>query len=331
MKHILFASLLLLTVLKGYGQIDMSDSTVQVIGYWDKNEKQSYVITSENIKIQGADTVSRELYRYTVDVTVTDSAANSYTIDWFYRDYEYTYTETGDVMKMLNSLTDNMTVTIKTDELGVFQEVVNWKEIRNHIRKAMRTLKQNVDTLLQPAIQGKLSEPGKSAAQIPDSVYAMFERGLGQVETMFSTKENIEAAAIQEIQQFYTFHGAQYKLWEEYSATMKGPNVLGGEPFDVTTTVWLDEITPGDNDYVIRAKQKIDPQQLREATYSFMVKTAKAMGVAPPSPDDIPPMKNETSTASLIHGSGWVVYSVMTTEVTAEGRTNIKETTIDMQ
>ena len=33
------------------GQINMADSTVQVIGYWKNNEKESYTITFEKYKI----------------------------------------------------------------------------------------------------------------------------------------------------------------------------------------------------------------------------------------------------------------------------------------
>lgn len=41
--------------------------------------------------------------------------------------------------------------------------------------------------------------------------------------------------------------------------------------------------------------------------------------------------KNETLTVSHIHNSGWVIYSVTTTEITAEGRIDIMKTTITMQ
>ena len=30
-----------------FGQINMNDSTAQVIGYWDMKEKQTYIITRE--------------------------------------------------------------------------------------------------------------------------------------------------------------------------------------------------------------------------------------------------------------------------------------------
>ncbi|MBW7467522.1 hypothetical protein ABID22_002965 [Pontibacter aydingkolensis] len=44
MKQLLLTTLTLLISFTAFGQINLQDSTVQVIGYWDKNETQSYVI-----------------------------------------------------------------------------------------------------------------------------------------------------------------------------------------------------------------------------------------------------------------------------------------------
>lgn len=52
-----------LTTFTTFGQIHLEDSTVQVIGFWDKNEKQNYAVSLEKIKIKGADTTSREMIK----------------------------------------------------------------------------------------------------------------------------------------------------------------------------------------------------------------------------------------------------------------------------
>ena len=66
-----------------FGQISVKDSTVQVIGYWAKQETQSYNISYNKFKIKSKDTISRELMNYEVDIKIIDSTANSYTIEWF--------------------------------------------------------------------------------------------------------------------------------------------------------------------------------------------------------------------------------------------------------
>jgi len=41
--------------------------------------------------------------------------------------------------------------------------------------------------------------------------------------------------------------------------------------------------------------------------------------------------KNETLTASMIQGTGWVIYSVQTTTVTLDNITNIEERIIQLK
>ena len=81
-KLLLFGTLFLLSSTL-FGQIHIQDSMVQVIGYWSKQDTQSYAISYEKIKIKNKDTISRELMNYEVDITILDSTANSYTKEWF--------------------------------------------------------------------------------------------------------------------------------------------------------------------------------------------------------------------------------------------------------
>ncbi len=300
--------ILLLTILlsvNAFSQINMADSTAQVIGYWDMNEKQTYIITQEKFKINETDTTSREFYKYEVDMTIVDSTANSYVIDWFYHDYDIHSDK--ELIQKLSSLTEDMTVRIRTDEFGAFQEVINWKEVRDYILKATKMLK-------------------KETKGIPN-----MDKFIQQFEGMYSTKQSIELGAVNEMQQYYTFHGGKYELGEEYKADMQAANLYGGNPFDMKVTVWLDELNPDDNNFIIRMQKSIDSEQLTNATFDYLVNMAETMKTAVPKREDIPPLINDTWTASRIHGSGWIIYSVETKEVTAEGTTNVEERIIEIK
>lgn len=305
MRQLFFIGFALLLIIKTYGQINMNDSTVQVIGYWDKNEKQTYIVTNESYKVKDSDTTSRESYKYAVDITIVDSTADSYTIDWFYHDYDIK--ADNELIKKLSSIAEDMTVTILTDGLGAFKEVKNWKDIRDFILKGTKILK-------------------KETKDIPN-----IDKVIKQMEDMYSTKESIEAAAIKEIQQFYTYHGGKYKLGEEISASMKVANLYGGEPFDTEVTLWLDEINTEDNNSIIRMQQIVNSEQLTKTTFDYLTKMSETMKVPGPKWDGFPPLKNETWTSSRIHNAGWVIYSIETQEVSAEGVTNVKENIIELQ
>lgn len=286
------------------GQINANDSSVQVIGYWEKGEKQSYVITTEKYKIKNNDTTSRNFLKYNVDIQIIDSTADSYTIDWLYKNYEYR-TE-NPIMKKLSSLMEDMIITIKTNKLGVFQEVENWQEIKNYILKSTKMLSSEL----------------KNVPEI--------DKVIANIESLYNTKEAIEASAIREIQQFHTYHGAKYKLNEEYKATVKVLNIYGGEPFDSNINVWLDEYNSEENNYVIRMSQSVDSKQLLDASVDYITKMAKTMGSPAPDTSRLTSLENTTNTASRIHGSGWVIYSIETKEVKSDGNTTVEETIIEL-
>jgi hypothetical protein len=305
MKKALVTALFIATGLTTFGQINMADSTAQVITYWEKGDKQNYTVTTEKIKIKGADTTSRDIMTYDVEVTVLDQTDKSYTVEWWYKNLKIN--SANPIIQKLMSITNDMKVVFKTDELGTFTEVVNWKEGRDFIQKAIKSL-------------------SKEFAAIPE-----MDNVLKQFAATYSSKEAIESTAIKDIQQFHSFHGAKYKLGEVLEGQTKVPNLLGTEPFDSDFTISLDEINEADDNVVIRFSQEVNKEQLTNATFDYLTKMSKTMKAALPKREDLKELKNETLLASRIHGTGWVIYSVQITTVTSDDITSIKERTIELQ
>lgn len=288
-----------------FGQINMVDSTVQTIGYWNKNETQSYVITIDKYKINHLDTTSHETFKYDVDILVKDSTADSYILEWKYKNYEVK--TDNEIMKKIMSMSQDMSVIVKTDELGAFKEVVNWKEVRNYMKN----------------LTSQLSKEYKDAPTLVKLIK--------QVENTYNNKETIESSTINEIQQFLSFHGGKYKLGEVYEGNLKTHNMYGGEPFDNEFSMSLDTIQIEDNNYILRLNQSVNSEQLLEATYNYMKLSMKTMGLPEPNKNDIKGITNQTDLASRIHGTGWIIYSIQTKTVSSDKTTNIEETIIEIK
>lgn len=287
------------------GQINLEDSTVQVIGFWDNRERQNYSVSLEKIKVKGADTTAREKIMYDVEITIKDSTSTSYSVEWHYKNFT-TNTE-NKISQKIMSLAQDMKVLIRTDEFGAVKEVMNWEEVRNYIKIGTNELRKEY----------------KNIPKMDDVIT--------QIENTYSTKAAIESHAIMDAQQFYNFHGAKYKLGELLEGQLKSPNIYGPEPFDTEITVYLDEINPDNNNYILRSTQRVNSDQLAEATFGYLVKLSKTMGVPEPTRDDLKDITNETLTASRIHGSGWVVYSILTKTITADDISNIEERIIEIK
>jgi hypothetical protein len=286
-------------------QINMADSTVQVVGYWSINDTQSYDITYEKYKIKEGDTTSREFIKYEVDITIKDSTANSYIIDWFYKNYEI---ETDNpIVQNLMKIAEDLHVQIKTDEFGAIQEVLNWEEVRDYIQKATKILK-------------------KELKKVPNR-----DQIIAQVMGVYMSKEAIEGNAIKDALQFYTFHGGAYTLNEKLTGEMQLLNNYGGDPFDTDLTVSLDEIDEEAGTSVIRMYQEVNSEQLTDATYGYLQKLG-TLGDQLPSREEFPALTNKIWTASRIHAAtGWTTFSLENKEVQAEGTINIEERIIQIK
>lgn len=304
-KTILFLSLILCFSIDIVGQINMQDSSVQVVGYWNKNEMQSYTITDEKYKVQNGDTTAREFYKYDVDITIIDSTANSYTIEWKYKNFDVKADN-----KLIEKLSKDVRLTkaiFKTNELGTFQELVNWKEISDEVKRLISAVEQeyknvpNIDKLFQ------------------------------QMLTIYSSKEAIENNAINEIQQFYSFHGGKYKIGEDIQTSIKTPNNYGGEPIDSEVEIWLDELNPDDENYILRMSQIADSTQLLNATYDYLSKMSSTLGVESIKKDDLPAIKHQTLTASRMHNTGWLVYSIVDKLIESDNIQKIEQQIIEIK
>lgn len=303
-KLLIFGTLFLLSS-SLFGQISIKDSTVQVIGYWTKHETQSYDITYEKFKIKSKDTISRELIKYEIDIKIIDSTENSYTIEWFYKNYSID-TE-NELVRKLTSIANDISVKIKTDEFGAFIEVINWEEVRDYLTKITETLKNELK-------------------DVPN-----YEEIIANVMNIYSTKESIEANAIKDALQFYKFHGVKYNLGEELTVKLETSNNYGGKRFETDLRYSLDEINEADGNSILRSNEVINSEQLTDATYNYLKKLGTFGDKFPPR-NEFPSLTNETNTASRIHGeSGWVIYSIETKEITAEETTNIEERIIEIK
>jgi hypothetical protein len=303
-KLLVFGTIFLLSS-NLFGQISVKDSTVQVIGYWSKLDTQSYDVTYEKYKVKSKDTISRELMKYEVDIKVIDSTENSYIIEWFYKNYSID-TE-NELVRKLTSITNDISVKIKTDEYGAFIEVVNWQEVSDYLAKITETLKNELK-------------------DVPNH-----EKIIANVMNIYSSKESIEANAIKDALQFYKFHGVKYKLGEELTGKLETSNNYGGKPFETDVQYSLDEINETDGNSILRSNEVINSEELTDVTYNYLKKSGTFGDKFPPR-NKFPSLTNETNTVSRIHGeTGWIIYSIETKTITAEETTNIEERIMEIK
>ena len=303
----LFFAVIVLTICVSsthcFSQINQADSTVQVVGYWSKNDKESFLYTSDKYTVVGSDTTNRKITKTEIDITVLDSTATSYTIEWLYKNIKSNSTDPFELK--FYPLMQNTKVIIKTDEMGSFVEVVNVKELQEFGKHMVELLKKNL----------KGVSDGEAMAN------ALLSR--------FESKESIEHNMIDEIYQFYMFHGGKYKLDEPVKIDLELPNVSGGKPIDAQVVIMVTEINAAEDTYVIRSSQIVDKAQATEATFQYLRQMNELDDNF--TRDQMPDVVIQETIGARMHGSGWATYTVKTKSVATDNTTDVEEWTIELQ
>ncbi len=305
MKNVFVIVLLIGVGSVSYCQVNAQDSSMQVVGYWSIGEAQSYMISNERYKVKEGDTTDQELIKYDVDITIRDSTASSYLIEWVYKGYQI---EGGSAFtKKMMSICEDIPILLRTDEFGGIQGVENWEQIRDAISRSADVLQNEFK-------------------DIPN-----IDVVVNSLKGLFESKEIIESRAIDEVRQFYSYHGGAYTLGEQLSGAMKVVNLYGGEPFDANMNVVLDEISEEDNYGTFRMSQTIAPDQIADASYEYLVKLMADMDGPKLNRADIPEVENRIVDVTSIHGTGWPLYSVQSKIVQGEGVLRFHQTTIELK
>ncbi len=287
-------------------QINKADSTVQVIAYWSKGEKQIFDLEKTKYKVKGTDTTKTSVINCRVAVTVLDSTANSYTIEW-----KYLYcksSENNELYQKLNDLSKDIKFIYKISELGEFVELINWEEISAFYRKVFKKIFNDI-----PSDKPEI------------------EQLLKNLEAKFCSREYIESAAIKDIQQFHFFHGIKVKLGEEITNKIPIPFPLTGSEIPTDLTLFLDEIIEEEDNYIIRCRQIFDSEALKKVMGDYIDSLTKSMGAKKDfefSKDT--KVSGDIYTSALIHDSGWLVYGIHTTTMDMESSKTIEENTIEI-
>lgn len=284
-----------------FAQINMEDSTAQVVAYWSIGDKQEYSISLQKTKLEGADTVENTLTTYDVVITVVDSASSYYLIEWHYKNYRVN--SSNALENEIASLSEDIKVLIETDEFGAILGVKNWKEVGNYIRKSTQKLRQGYGEQDQ------------------------MQQVLAQLEQTFTSQQGVEAAAILDARQFHNYHGGRYTLGQPVTATMQVPNMLDQtKSLDCEITVLLDEIDLEEGNFIIRSTQEVNSAQLTEMTFAYLKSLSPV-----PSIEEMVAVTNITTAASRIHESGWIIYSIQTKVVEAQQSATIEERIIEIK
>jgi hypothetical protein len=277
----------------------MADTSVQVVSYWDLNEVKEYKISNTKFKIQDKDTVSKYFSESTIQVNIIDSTENSYTLEWKVKSKNV---DTEDIiLKKLATCQTVFRYIYKVDECGRFIELINWQEIKDDFEQAFFKLKLELQT-------------------VPN-----IDMIVDQMEAMYRSRQTIETLTLMDLYLFHYFHGKKYNFNKDINTNIKIPNNFGDKAFDANTSIYIKEINPEKDYYVLDMHQYIDVQQLTNCTYDYITKSIGKEELKLLK-DNFPKLTNKIHINSKISSSsGWPKDCIQTKTIISDTHTNIEE------
>ncbi|HMK05364.1 MAG TPA: hypothetical protein VK489_14275 [Ferruginibacter sp.] len=228
----------------------ITDTSATCIAFWKNGEQRILEISHGKEKYDSSILKSKTRISYEAHLKILDSTANGFTIEWIYKNFRSPGLNEQS-RNITNSIMEGLKLLYKTNDVGSFSELLNWKEVRDF---AFGTIEGSIN-----------NEPGNKTAI----------DALNQVKAMFQTKENIEAVLIREIQLYHTPYGSEYSRRGE-SVSTELPNVTGGAPFPATITVKLNEINVLKDYCIVSLNQVIDKEKAGSMIVDLLNKLAGA-------------------------------------------------------
>ncbi|MCS6980882.1 MAG: hypothetical protein N2110_01745 [Flavobacteriales bacterium] len=299
MKHPVLRAILFFHFLPCHSQINLADSSAQAVAYWNNGDKRIYTIRFEKVKIKDQDTLSLKVLEYDAEISVLKSKPAFYLIQWTYRYRNNPFTDL--MTETFQTLPHDSRIIYKTNEMGEFSKLVNWREIRSKVKRQIHNF-------------------SKLIFKMPE--LNMFFQ---QLNTAFASRKAIEIALIKDIRQFHSFHGYYFKLGKNYIATTQIPNIFGGGFLNAENKTLLKEVDAKKGTFTIHLTQEIDKEQLTEVIHKFIRNMAEKIHHEPPKSGEIPQYNIEIQVETQLDNAGWVIESMHTQTVFYNENRNVEK------
>lgn len=181
------------------------DSTIDVIGYFSKNDTLVYWINQSNWKFSSSDTIKTGGVSAKVRLTVVDSTSTGYKMDYTFLEFLSDSVANSGLDGFQNAVTEKLskkivgtTISFETDEYGTITKFNNFGQI-----------KRQAKSLFNDAM--------KELAQMPEIVRMKNEFNIDIKDVIKNVdSDKIVDDYLEELKLLFIFHGRSYNTGESY-------------------------------------------------------------------------------------------------------------------
>jgi len=123
-----------------------SNSKVQVLPKWEKNEEKTYQFTNQSYELLDDDTISRNRGTYQVEMKVLDNTSNDLLLQWTYKNFVNEISEPNhsfsDLIEESFDLLDGIRFQFRISKSGEYLGLINEEEIAAFETKIFEKVKE---------------------------------------------------------------------------------------------------------------------------------------------------------------------------------------------
>jgi hypothetical protein len=302
MRSAISISIFLFVFSPSFAQNIVTDTSAPVVAYWNKGDKKEFVIRKLTSKIQGKNVTKSDI-SYRALLTVIDSTADGYTIEWIYK-YDF---KKQIAIQGFEDLFNDLKIVYTTDDVGSFKELVNYQDIKSFMEKAITAYSKTIkDTAGMSMI-------------------------INQVKRIFSSRESIEQLVLREINLYHTPYGAEFTVSKVQQET-ELPNFLGGDPWPGIISIGVLQLNPKQNNARLYMDLEIDKSKGTEIMKEFVRKIASSAGKEPSNEElSFLVQIKDHSEFDLLLDSGWLKRAYVKRIVKAGDYTKEETTSVEIK
>lgn len=287
----IFIIFLLLNSFLGFAQEIDSETTVDIKPYFNIQDHNNYQFATQDIRIEGNDTVQNDYVKYKAYVEVLDLYKDQYTIHWHIYDIE---NSNKNITRNPLSFLQELDIYYTMDATGKFSDFQHNNFTLVQFRTALEQVQDQYAD--QPSVQ-----------KILDQVDEHYEK-LEQVNSIFA----------KDIAQFHHFFGrGRYDVNKTpIVANTYIDNLFNDNPTPAKTDFRLEDHSPYSNTYILTSTSVADEEWLKESWFKYLERTARQMDVEAPKRDEIDSNIVYTiDTTNRLQETGWLSYSMQVKRV----------------
>lgn len=279
----------LLYVFTVSGLANGAEDSLEVLPRWEKGEKVRYEMIKTRRRTQG-DTVTLETTARTdVEIQVLSASDDGYLLAWTLGTTRLDDPNQANnpLVRRMSNLLSGYRIILELDSQAGITGVQNWKELKKLLGTMLDTLTEEL-----------------KAAGFDQATAARMRT---QVESMLSTKQQIEQLCTREAQLFFMTHGIELAPSRPLEFEDRLPNPFGGEPFPTHAQFALKAVDRKSDRAIVTWTQTVAPDETRRIIEKTLKNLAQRLGKPVDDGERLKSLTIEDTAEFVLEiSSGWI-------------------------